>query len=87
MIVHYYQLLLSLLVIAKVSDGSSRAAFNGGDSYWQIENAEVQYDGKLINRASSLLLCCCYGLYTRYWEVIDRFITTPGFQNNDAQVA
>ena len=30
---------------------------------------------------SSLLLCCCYALYMRYWEVIDRFITTPGFQN------
>ena len=34
--------------------------------------------GKLIIYNSSLLLCCCYALYMRYWEVIDRFITSPG---------
>ena len=31
--------------MAKVSDGASKSAINGGDCFWQIENAAIQYNG------------------------------------------
>ena len=34
-----------LVVMAKVNDGISRSVFKGGDCFWQIENAAVQYNG------------------------------------------
>ena len=59
-----------------------------GHLHFRLEYAwRLRAKSIVDNVASSLLLCCCYALYMRYWEVIDRFITTPGFQNNDAQVA
>ena len=48
-IIIYNSLLLFLfcylVVIAKANDGISRSVFQGGDCFWQIENATVQYNG------------------------------------------